>query len=176
MIKQVSNFVASVACILAVALSTHSGLAADKVNYSGNYLLEGKNTKAGGETGSSLEVVQSQDSIEITRVEQGRRTRNRYPLTGSDGDYTSPGGVSGRCKAQPKGKYLVVESIVVSRPQPTGSPVRMHTKERWRLSADSKILTIEANVDFPDFPAGISNVVNDAYASGTQKYVRAGNP
>ena len=63
---------------------------------------------------------------------------------------------------------------MVTRPQPTAT-VRMHTKERWQLSTDGKSLTIKSDVDFPDFPAGISaTVAGDT--SGTRKYTRIGNP
>lgn len=176
MTKQICNLVACVACIgLVVAWSANAGLAADKVNYSGKYSLQEGKATSGSETHSILSVVQNEDSIEITRVEQGRRTTNLYPLNGSDGDYTSPGGVSGRCKAQLKGKNLVVESVVTARPQPNAPPMRIHTKERWQLSADSKTLTIKSDVDFPDAPGDVSAVVG-ASLSGTQKYTRTENP
>jgi hypothetical protein len=70
-----------------------------------------------------------------------------------------------------EGKYLFLESVIVTRPQPTASPVRIHTKERWQLSADAKSLTIKSDVDFPDFPAAISGAVAGD-ASTTRKYTR----
>jgi hypothetical protein len=171
--NRVFTFVAWVACVgLVIAWSGKTGLAADKVDYSGKYSAERIKT-ASGETDSTLEVVQHEDSIEVTRVELSKRTTSHCPFNGSEGDYTSPGGVSGRCKAQLKDKYLVLESVVVTRPQPTASPVRVHTKERWQLSGDSKTLTIKSDTDFPDFPADISAAVN---ASGTQKYNRTAKP
>jgi hypothetical protein len=174
--KKISNLAAYVACIgLVVAWTANAGLAANKVNYSGKYSLQGRKTTSGNETNSTLDVLQNEDGIEITSVEQGRRTTNRYPLNGSEGDYTSPGGVSGKCKAQLKDKYLVLESVVISRPQPSAPPVRIHTKERWQLSADSKTLTVKSDVEFPDFPGDISAVVG-ASGSGTQKYLRTENP
>jgi hypothetical protein len=150
-------------------------MAADKANYSGKYLLQGRKTVSGNKIDSAIEVVQSDESIEITRVEQGSRTTNRYPLNGSEGDYTSPGGVAGKCKAQLKDKYLVLESVVTTRPQPNAPPVRIHTKERWQLSSDSKTLTVKSDVDFPDAPRDVSSVVGES-VSGTQKYTRAENP
>jgi len=84
----------------------------------------------------------------------------------------SPGGVSGKCNAQLKPKYLIVESVVLSRPQQAASPTRMHTKEKWQLSSDAKILTIKSDVDFPDFPADISAAVLGT-TSGTVKDKRA---
>jgi hypothetical protein len=176
MTKQISNLVACVASIgLVVAWWANTGLAADKVNYSGKYSLQEGKTTSRSETHSTLSVVQNEDSIEITRVEQGRRTTNRYPLNGSDGDCMSPSGVSGKCKAQFKGKNLVVESVVMARPQPNAPPVRIHTKERWQLSADSKTLTIKSDVDFPDAPGDVSAIVG-ASVSGMQKYTRTEDP
>ena len=160
---------------LAVIMSAIAGLAADKVNYSGKYSIQARKTASGSETGSTLEVIQNADSIEITRVEQGKRTTNRYPLNGSEGDYTSPGGVAGKCKAQLKDKYLVLESIVAARPQPNAPPMRVHTKERWQLSADSKTLTVKSDEDFPDVAGDVSALVG-AYGSGTEKYTRTDNP
>jgi hypothetical protein len=72
-----------------------------------------------------------------------------------------------------KGKNLIVESVVLTHPQPTAA-VRMHTKERWQLSGDAKTLIIKSDVDFPDFPAGVSAVV--AGDTSTTKYTRTENP
>ena len=174
--KQISALAARVTYVsLVLAWSANTGLAADKVNYSGKYLLQVRKTASGGENDSTLDVVQNEKSVDITRSAEGRRMTNRYPLNGSEGDYTSPGGVSGKCKAQLKGKYLVLESVVFSRPQSSSPPVRIHTRERWQLSADSNVLTIKSDVDFPDFPGDISTVVG-AYGSSTQKYTRTKSP
>jgi hypothetical protein len=153
---------------------TAIGLAADKVNYSGKYSADRPTVKSGVETDSTLEVVQNEDGIAVTRVELGKRTTSHCPLNRSEGEYTSPAGVSGKCKAQLKAKYLILDSVVVTRPQPTAT-VRMHTKERWQLSADGKSLTIKFDVDFPDFPSDISAAVAGD-TSGTRKYTRTGNP
>jgi hypothetical protein len=87
-------------------LAVYPGNAAqadDKQNYSGKYASEPAKTAATGETGSTLEVVQSSTGLEITTVELGKRATSRCPFDGSEGDYTSPGGASGKCKAQMKG-------------------------------------------------------------------------
>ena len=172
MTKQVSSLATCLACIcVVVTWPFDAGLAADKVTYSGKYSLQGRKNTSRGEGDAILNVVQSEDSIEITRVEQGSRTTNRYPLNGSEGDYMSSSGVSGKCKAQLKDKYLVLESVVTVRPQPNAPPMRVHTKERWQLSADSKALTIKSEVDFPDASYEVSSAVG-ADVSGTQKYTR----
>jgi hypothetical protein len=127
-----------------------AGFAADRTDYSGTYaVMFSKGAKA--EPATILHVVQNNETIQINREVAGKTTTSRFPLNGSEGDYTSPGGISGRGKAQFKGKNLVVESVVVTKPQPNGPPVRLRTRERWQLSPDAKVLTIRFNVDFPDF-------------------------
>ena len=158
-----------------VAGSVNIGLAAEGVNYSGKYLAQEKKTAPGGKIDPTLGVVQTEDSIEITRMEYGSKTTNKCPLNGSDGDYRSPSGVPGKCKAKLKDKYLMLEFVVTTRPQPNGPPVRIRTKERWQLSSDSKTLTIKSDVDFPDAARDVSSIVGES-ASGTQKYTRAENP
>jgi hypothetical protein len=176
MTKLMSKFVACSAWIaLLVVWSANAGLAADKLNYSGKYSMQARKTASGSEADSTLDVVQNADNIEITTMEQGKRTTNRYPLNGTDGDYTSSGGVAGKCKAQLKDKFLVLESVVAVRPQPNAPPIRIHTKERWQLSANSKILTVKSEMDFPDAPRDVSTVVGE-YISGTRKYTRIENP
>lgn len=168
--NQISKLKAWVVCAgFVIACSCAFGASPAKANYSGKYSLQGQNK--GDRTGSIIEVIQSDDSIEITTVDQDQRTTNRYPLNGSEGPYTSPSGLVGTCKAQLKDKYLVLESMVRSRPQPNTPAVRVHTKERWQLSSDSKTLTVKSDVDFPDVPYEVSSVVGES-VSGTQKYTR----
>ncbi len=155
-----------------VAWSANTALGAEMVNYSGKYSLQVTRMAS---SKLDLEVIQSKDSIEVTRMEESSKTTNRYPLNGSDGDYKSRTGSSGRCKAQLKGKYLVLESVVTARPQPNAAPMRIHTKERWQLSSDSKILTVKSEVSFPDVPRDVSSFVGES-VSGTEKYTRVGNP
>jgi len=60
-------------------------MAADKAKYSGKYSLQGRKTASGNKIDSTIEVIQSDDHIQIIRIEQGSRTTNRYPLNGSEG-------------------------------------------------------------------------------------------
>ena len=125
-----------------------NGFAADRTDFSGTYTAIPSN----GSTAASpttLRVVQNNDTIEITR-ESSKTTTSRFPLNGSEGSYTSPGGISGKGKVQFKGKNLAVESVVLTNSQPNSPAVRLRTKERWQLSADGRVLTIRFNVDFPD--------------------------
>jgi len=143
------------------------------VNYSGKYSAEQPKNGARRSSDSTLEVVQNEDSVEVTKVEQGKRTTYRCPFNGSDGEYASPTGVPGRCKAQLKGKSLNLEIVVVARPQPTAT-VHIHTNERWQLSPDGKTLTIKEHVDFPDVSPEISDAV--APNTVTTTYTRNENP
>jgi hypothetical protein len=158
--------------VLTMAWSTSPALAADVSDYTGKYSLqEHKNAPVSSDP--DIEVVQTEKDVEVTTIDHGKRTNNHYPLNGMEGDYISPGGVPGKCKAQFKGKQLILESTVASRPLPNAPIVRQHTKQRWQLSADSKTLMIQTDVDFPDFPAGISAAVSGD-TSGKEKYIRIG--
>jgi len=157
------------ACIsLLILWSAEPAIAADAPNYTGRYSLqERKNAPVSGDP--DIEVVQTENSVEVTIIYHGKRTTSRCPLDGSEGDYVSSGGVPGKCKARFKGSQLILESMVIGHPQPNVS-VRLHTKERWELSKDSKTLTIQTDTDFPDVPAAISSVVTGD--SQKQKYIR----
>jgi hypothetical protein len=176
MTKQISNLLTCAVCVgFLVAWSPNAGLAAEKANFSGRYSAHGQKAASGDKIDSSLEVVQTEDSIEITQVERGSKTSNRYSLNGSEGDCKSPSGVLGTCKAQFKDKYLVLESVFTATPQANGPPMRIHTKQRWQLSSDSKTLTVKSDVDFPDAPRDVSSAVGESM-SGTLKYTRLENP
>lgn len=173
--KQLFRFTARIACVVVmISLPVITGHAADKLSYSGKYSVERLKTTSGSETETALDVVQTEDNIEVTRVELGKRTTSWCPFNGSEGDYTSPGGVPGKCKAQLKTKYLILESVVVARPQPTAPSVHIQTRERWQLSADAKTLTLKTDVDFPDVPSGIEVAI--AGGTLTRKYTRTENP
>jgi hypothetical protein len=164
------------ALLVAVTLLTPAKitLAVDTTDYTGKYAVERPKKAASGSDESTLEVVHNENAVEITLLQSGKRTTSQCPFNGSEGDYTSPGGVLGKCKAQLKEKNLIIESVVVTHPQPTAN-VRVHTKERWQLSKDGKTLTIKSEVDFPDFPSGISAALSGD-TSTTTKYTRIVNP
>ncbi|MGD0130695.1 MAG: hypothetical protein ABSE57_01570, partial [Bryobacteraceae bacterium] len=128
--------------------------AGDKPNFSGSYLLTGSKGAFKFKKGTSqtVQVVQTESTIEITRTTEGLKNVNNTPLDGTEGVYNSPGGPRGKCAARFKGKSLVLDTLVVTRPQPKGPDVQIHTRERWELSSDSKTLTIRSDVDFPGSP------------------------
>jgi hypothetical protein len=141
--------------------------AVDQVDFTGRY--SEKASKAKDSVPTTLRVEQGKDFIEITRIEGDRTTVSRFPLDGSKGDYTSPGGVQGKGNVQFKGKNLLVESIVATRPDPNGPAMRVHMKERWELSSDGLMLTIRWGMDFPDTRAIIGGFTDQ---SGKDTYRR----
>ena len=156
-------FVACVACLaLVIALSADPVLPADKINYSGMYSLQKEKTSSGNDTESTLEVVHKEDSVEITKVQEGKRMISRCPLNGSEGDYISRAGTSGKCKAQLKGKDLQLEWTAMTLPPP--EPMR--GKELWQFSAEAKTLTIKTDIFMSK---GIHIVMSE-------KYIRTENP
>lgn len=151
---------------------TTRGLAADQPSFTGKYSSVDKKNSPDNEV--TLDVAQSADGIEVTETLQGKRTTNRFRLDGSEGDYVTPGGVRGRCHARLKKNQLVLEWLATVQPDGAARPVRQHTRERWQLSADSKTLTIQTDVDFPDFPSSVSAAVAGD-TSGKRKYIRIGD-
>lgn len=162
------------ALLVAVLLGLAGGAVAADTDYSGKYVAEQSKKAQNGPAESTLQVLQKENAIEVTLIQSAKRTMSRCPLDGSEGGYTSPGGVLGKCKAQLKGKTLIIESVVITHPQPTAN-VRVHTKEHWQLSRDGKTLTVRSDVDFPDFPPGISAAVSGD-TSGTSRWTRVEGP
>jgi len=157
-------FLGAVASIMIFA---RVGLAAGQPNYSGKYSLKAPKSK---HDGSSLEVAQTPESIEVTTVDQGNRTTIRYPLDGSKAECSAPQGASGTCTGHFSGKELILEWTAVALSRPDAKPTRTHRVDRWSLSKDARKLTIETHFDFPDLPA------MTAGDSSPKVYVRLGNP
>lgn len=120
-------------------------------DFSGNYAA-GKG-KAGSE-GVTLQVVQTESAVEVARTEGGRTVTNRFPLAGSEGEWTSPTGVPGKCKARFRKDTLVLETSSTTT-RADGKQSRLQTREEWRLSKDAKTLTVRIEILFPDMPAEI---------------------
>jgi hypothetical protein len=158
-------------CSLCVAIATFAlsmqfVLADAEGDFSGNYVFQTGKSKL--DTDFTLGVVQNDNAVQVTEIAKGKKTINTFPLDGSTGDYTSPGGVTGKCKGQVKGKELVLENFIVSKPSSESPAVHMHIIERWKLSSDKKTLTIHRDEQFPDF-SQIAGAVN---RSETEKYSR----
>ena len=154
--------------VFAICFAT-IGWAATKPDFSGNYAaLQKKSNKA---ITTSMRVVQTESAVEVTRIYGDKSVTNRFLLDGSEGDYTTETGVRGKSKAQLKNDTLVLESLVASRPNANAAPLRFHTIEEWRLSADTKTLTIKTEIKCPDMPA---DVMAAAFPNNprTEKYQR----
>jgi hypothetical protein len=124
---------------------------AEKPDFTGSYTLTGTKGSVKVEKGSSwmLKAIQGDTEIEITKIIDGKPDNYKARLDGTEAVYTSPGGVKGTCTARLKGKALMLQTLVSSRPQSGGPLVQIRTRERWTLSPDGKTLTIRNEVDSP---------------------------
>ena len=161
-------FVASVA--LAAIAMPHAIIAATNLNFTGKYLHRGDKSNSDLDPQVTLEVVQNDQTVEITRDGPAGKTSNRYLLDGSEQDCVTVNRGSAKCKAQLKGKYLVIESIVDSPDQASGNIIHVRTVEQWQLSGDSKTLTIRLRVDFPGEQSGMTS--NQGNSIEEDKFVR----
>src|SRR3954451_14249120 len=93
-------------CLAAVAW------AATNPDFSGDYAAQQK--KSDKAITASLHVVQTESAVEVTRSFGDKSVTNRFPLDGSEGDYTTETGVRGKCRAHLKNDTLVLESLVAS--------------------------------------------------------------
>jgi hypothetical protein len=138
--------------------------AADRSTFSGSYKLtgtEGPRFEKG--TVQKLRVVQTDASIEVTQTIDGHPYTNVYPFDGKEGVYVSPAGVKGPCKGQSKKNYLILESVVTTRPDVNDPLVQVHTKQKWELSRDLKTLTIRFSVDSPQSALNFIEPWTDIY-------------
>jgi hypothetical protein len=132
-----------------------------KLDFSGAYTLSGAKGSFKIDKASSwlLDVVQNEAEIKITKTLAGKATTNRFMLDGTEVPYVSEGGVRGTCTAKWKGKTLIIDTSIATRPQRGGPEVRIHTREQWTLSSDLKTVTIRSDVDFPNSGLGGFQVV-----------------
>ena len=99
----------------------------------------------------------------------GQRLVNTFPLDGTEGVYKDPAGGAGKCKGHFKGRYLYLDWIIVVRPK--GGPIiQSHMVERWELSANLKILTIQN--DFETTNANNEQVIPNNVRPWSEVYTR----
>jgi hypothetical protein len=161
-------FVASVA--LAAIAVPHAIFAAPNLNFTGKYVHRGDKSNSDLDPEVTLNVVQSDQAVEITKEGPGGILFNRFLLNGSEQDCVTSNRVSARCKAQLKGRNLIVESLVDSSDQTSGGLVHIHTVEQWQLSGDLKTLTIRLRVDYPGARSGMSS--SEGQSVEEDKYTR----
>jgi len=154
--------------VVVISLATIAW-AATKADFSGNYAAQQK--KGDKAITASLRVIQTDSTVQVTRVYGDKSVTNSFPFDGSEGDYTTETGVHGKCRAQLKGDTLVLESLVASPSKANTPSLRFDTIEEWRLSADSKTLTIKTEFKSPDMSA---DVMAAAFPNNprTEKYQR----
>jgi hypothetical protein len=140
-------------------------------DFSGNYTRQSTQANESGSGAVTLRVVQTDSSVEVTRTDGDGALTNRFPLDGTEGEWTSPTGMRGTCKARFSKETLVLETSSASS-RPDGRSVRLQSREDWRLSKDVKTLTIRIEVRFPDMPP---EVVAMAFPNNprTETYQRA---
>ena len=138
--------------------------AANNADFSGIYAAQQK--KGDKAIKASLRVIQTDSTVKVTRIYGDKSVTNSFPLDGNDGDYTTETGVRGKCRAQLKGDTLVLESFVASPPKANTPSLRFETIEEWRLSADTKTLTVKTEIKSPDMSA---DVMAAAFPNNPQK-------
>lgn len=133
----------------------------DRPDFSGSYTLTGTKgaSKTKRATASLLQVIQTGAEIEVSRTFDGKAYLNRLKLDGTEGEYRSEGGAQGTSTARFKGKALIIDTQVTTRPQANGPAVQIHTRERWTLSSDLRTLIIRSDVDFPNSGLGGFQVI-----------------
>jgi hypothetical protein len=129
--------------------------AATKPDFSGTYATKQNNDGKSAAGTVLLRVVQSDSSVEVTRINGDKTTTNRFPLDGSESDYTTETGVRGKCKAEMKNDTLILESLVASPARADRPSIRFHTTEQWQLSSDRNTLTVKTEIKSPDMPAEV---------------------
>ena len=139
--------------------------AADRIDFSGSYTLtpSKKSGNTSKEPLKTITVAQSENSIGITEVEDGRTNTYQYPLNGHEGAYVSPGGLKGTCRGQFRKNSLILESVVTAHPQAGGPAIQIHTKQKWELSSDLRTLTVRVDIDSPQSPINVVEPWTEIY-------------
>ena len=93
-------------------------------------------------TGSPLilQATQTADSIVVTRIQNNARATSYYYFNGLEFKKAQSAGYKGLGRAKLKGNTLLTEADV---PLPWSTRMTKTFKEKWVLSADSRILTIQ---------------------------------
>ena len=90
--------------LLGLVLATPSLLvgtaAAQSLDFSGAYTLVSSSGDFEIKKSAvwTLDVAQSGTAIRVTKVRNGRSFVNTFPLDGTDGAFSDPGGLVGKCK------------------------------------------------------------------------------
>jgi hypothetical protein len=153
------------ACVSMVLLSLMVASAAETPDFSGSYTLTPAKhvSKSVKEVIETLTAVQTANIIVVTRTRDGKPYANTFRLDGVEGVYFTENQTKGTCKGHLKGNHLFLDAFVTTRPLKNGPLVTLHTKERWELSSDLKILKIHAEIENPELPIQIFDPWTDVY-------------
>jgi hypothetical protein len=148
-----------------------SAMTAGLVDFSGNYKSQTKR----GETAEveTLHVAQDATSIEIDRALEGETRTEKYSLDGTEAAVTNADGLAGMGHVRFMDGVMVVETLFAGKVDADMPVQKIHTVERWRLSADRRVLKIGAKTDFPGMSRKLSSVID---ANSQTTYVRVEGP
>jgi tetratricopeptide (TPR) repeat protein len=174
-----SPALAKLMIVAALPILVGRAAAADKPDFSGYFTstaIKGS-SKAKASPTSTLQAVQSDAEIVVTRTADGDVYTNRFRLDGAEAPSITETGVRGVSTARFKGKTLIVDTRVAAHPQPNGPAVQIHSIEQWTLSSDLKTLTIRNDVEFPNSGLGGFKVIepwSEVYTRSQPPAVTAG--
>jgi len=158
--KPVGLLVATLCCI------SLTGFAPAHTDFTGVFSSYPQDTKK-SDVNETLEVQQSETTLQVTQTVTGTTWTNIYSLDGTSGSYTTITRKTGKACATWHGKDLWIENFVAASMQ--GRTIRFHSTEKWRLSEDRQTLKIHSETDSPDVPTAVIDVALQPY---TKTYKR----
>jgi hypothetical protein len=142
----------------------------DRPNFAGSYKLTAIKGGIRQQQAASwtLRVAQTESIVEVTKAMDGFEISYRCPVDGEPAKFSTPDGGIGTCRARWKEKTLELEKLISRRPKPKAAEVQTQIWERWKLSSDSKTLTIRVDVNFPGTPISGAQLIGPS----TEIYAR----
>ncbi len=130
-------------------------------NFSGDYSLiatEGQ-FAVSMDAGSTLKVEQTSDSLEITRVEGGKKSFSKFSLKTGAGEYTGADGKLRKATEQLKSGKLFTDVLYITPAEGATPRSEFHVKEEWALSDDARTLILRRKLEMPGVqPTSMSGV------------------
>jgi hypothetical protein len=116
---------------------------------SGIYDLTGGTVQGVGR----VTINQTDSSIEIIRMFEGRENTNNIRLDGKLQPCFTPNWAPGTCRAQWAGQILMLHFYSREATGPRQPPIEVHTLERLSLQKNQQVLEIRIEIDAPLNPA-----------------------
>ena len=139
----------------ALVLMCGAGLAGDKANFSGTWVLDkDKSFSNGPGLDQTMTVTHAGDAIKVEGKQVNPRgefaINESYALDGKEAEFAPPGAganAKGKRKANwlPDGRGILIADEITSD-SPNGPATRQITR-KWVLSADGRTLTIDYFID-----------------------------